>query len=67
MIFEKIYINLDNRLNICSISSYKTIMNKFINKYIDIYQSNYKNNTKLYEDAITYSKYYLYYKKSRVF
>ena len=65
MIFEKIYINLDNRLNICSISSYKTIMNKFINKYIDIYQSNYKNNTKLYEDAITYSKYYLYYKTQK--
>jgi hypothetical protein len=37
-------------------------MNKFINKYIRLYIDNYDNKKKLFEDALTYSKYYLYYK-----
>ena len=61
MIFEKTYTNFDSNLNISSISSYKIIMSKFVNRYIEIYNSNYKDKSKLYDDAITYSKYYLYY------
>ena len=65
MIFEKIYTKLDANLNICAISSYKVIMLKFINKYIETNESNYKNKTNLFEDAITYAKYYLYYKTQK--
>jgi hypothetical protein len=65
MIFEKIYTKLDNNLNICAISSYKIIMSKFINKYIEINELNYSDKKKLYDDAIIYSKYYLYYKTQK--
>ncbi len=65
MILEKIYTNLDTNLNICTISTYKVIMSKFINKYIEINESNYNDNKKLYEDAIIYAKYYLYYKTQK--
>jgi hypothetical protein len=37
-------------------------MNKFINKYIRLYIDNYDNKKTLFEDALSYSKYYLYYK-----
>ncbi len=62
MIFEKFYTDLDNKFNINSISSYKIIMKKFINNYINLYCSEYINESALFEDAIIYSKYYLYYK-----
>ncbi len=62
MIFENKHIDFNSKLNISSISSYRIIMSKFINKYIRINQGIYKSKNKLYEDAIIYSKYYLYYK-----
>lgn len=62
MIFENKYIDFNSKLNISSISSYRIIMSKFINKFIRINKDYYKSKNKLYEDAIIYSKYYLYYK-----
>lgn len=62
MIFQNYYVDFNNKLNISSISSYRIIMDKFVNKYVIIYKDNYKNNKSMFEDAITYSKYYLYYK-----
>jgi hypothetical protein len=62
MIFENFYTDLDNKININSISSYKIIMKKFINKYINLYSFEYINENELYNDAIIYSKYYVYYK-----
>ncbi len=62
MFFDNIYVNFNQDLNINSISSYKTIMSKFINLYAKIYSYKYKNVKELYSDAIIYSKYYLYYK-----
>ncbi len=62
MIFENKHIDFNSKLNISSISSYRIIMSKFINKYIRINQDNYESKNKLYEDAVIYSKYYLYYK-----
>ncbi len=62
MYYDNIYINFDQKLNISSISSYKTIMNKFINDYTRIYSHKYKTRTEIYSDAIVFSKYYLYYK-----
>ncbi len=62
MIFENNYIHFNPKLNINSISSYKNIMTRFVNNYVKLYSYNYKNKSELFSDAITYSKYYLYYK-----
>ncbi len=62
MIFENYFINYDNSLNINLISSYKIIRSKFIIKYVNLYEHDYINKQKLFEDALIYSKYYLYYK-----
>ena len=62
MIFENYFINYDNTLNINLISSYKTIRTKFIGKFINMYSYKYSDTSKLYLDALDYSKYYLYYK-----
>lgn len=62
MIFENYFINYNNELNINSISSYKTIRTKFIGKFINMYSYKYSDISKLYSDALDYSKYYLYYK-----
>ena len=62
MIFEKYFINYDDTLNINTLSSYKTIRTGFIGKFINMYEYKYSDKNKLYSDAITYSKYYLYYK-----
>jgi len=62
MIFENYHTHFNDKLNISSISSYRIIMNKFINKYIRLYIDNYDNKKTLFEDALSYSKYYLYYK-----
>lgn len=62
MFLENVYINFNKELEINTIYSYKIIMNKFINKYIEINDINYLNKQLLINDAILYSKYYLYYK-----
>ena len=62
MFLENNYIYYSNNLNINSISSYKFLMTKFINKFILHYKNTYNNKIELYNDAIIYSKYYLYYK-----
>jgi len=62
MFLENNYIEYNINLNINSISSYKILMTKFINKYIQLYNHNYKNKNELYSDALSYSKYYVYYK-----
>lgn len=59
MFFENNYIIYTNSCNI-NLSSYKFIMTKFINKYIE---NNINSYTKtVLVEALTYSKYYLYYK-----
>jgi hypothetical protein len=62
MFLENVYINFNKKLEINTIYSYKIIMNKFINKYIEQNDINYLNKQLLINDAILYSKYYLYYK-----
>lgn len=62
MIFDNYYINLSNTLCINTINPYKTIRNRFFVKYIEMYSHNYSDREKMYLDALTYSKYYLYYK-----
>ena len=62
MFLENVYINFNKKLEINTIYSYKIIMNKFINKYIEKNDINYLNKQLLINDAILYSKYYLYYK-----
>jgi len=62
MFFENYYINFSEKNNINLISSYQMLMTKFVNTYIKIYYSQYEQNNKLYEDALIYSKYYLYYR-----
>jgi hypothetical protein len=62
MFLENVYINFNKKLEINTIYSYKIIMNKFINKYIEQNNINYLNKQLLINDAILYSKYYLYYK-----
>ena len=62
MFLENVYINFNKKLEINTIYSYKIIMNKFINKYIEKNDNNYLNKQLLINDAILYSKYYLYYK-----
>ena len=57
MFFQKYYIDFSNESNINSISSYNNIMTKFINHYIN--NNNEENNV---NNALIYSKYYLYYK-----
>ena len=48
---------------ICSISSYKNIMNKFIFKFISMKKDEWVGDKQnLYQDAIIYSKYYLNWK-----
>ena len=63
MFLENHYISFKNN-DFINYPSYNKIQSiKFINKYIEKYIYNYTNNKKLlYEDAITYSKYYVYYK-----
>lgn len=62
MFLENVYINFNKKLEINTIYSYRIIMNKFINKYIEQNDNNYLNKQLLINDAILYSKYYLYYK-----
>ena len=62
MFLENVYINFNKKLEINTIYSYKIIMSKFINKYIEQNDINYLNKQLLINDAILYSKYYLYYK-----
>jgi len=62
MWFEDIYIKFNNRLEINTIYSYKIIMKIFINKYVLKNNNNYSDKKLLLNDAILYSKYYLYYK-----
>jgi hypothetical protein len=62
MFLENVYINFNKKLEINTIYSYKIIMKKFINKYIEKNNNNYLNKELLINDAILYSKYYLYYK-----
>ena len=62
MFLENVYINFNKKLEINTIYSYKIIMKKFINKYIEKNHINYLNKQLLINDAILYSKYYLYYK-----
>ncbi len=65
MFFYSHYIDLSPNSNINLISSYKNIRNKFIMLYIKKNNNLYdkKNNaSQLYSDALTYSKYYLYWK-----
>ncbi len=62
MFLENIYINFNKKLEINTIYSYKIIMKKFINVYIKKNDNNYSDKKLLINDAILYSKYYLYYK-----
>jgi hypothetical protein len=62
MFLENVYINFNKKLEINTIYSYKIIMKKFINKYIEKNNINYLKKQLLINDAILYSKYYLYYK-----
>ena len=63
MFFSNYYIYHSNNLIINSIQSYKNIRDEFIIKFILKKKNNYlNNNKKLYEDALAYSKYYLYWK-----
>jgi hypothetical protein len=62
MYFEKNYIYFSPKLLINSISKYKIIMTKFINVFIELNKINYTDKNLLINDAIIYSKYYLYYK-----
>ena len=70
MIFNSYYIKYSDKLSINSILSYKNIMNKFIVNYIlkknikdiDVDVDVDVDNKNIYKDAITYSKYYLYWK-----
>ena len=62
MWFEDIYVKFNNKLEINTIYSYKNIMKIFINKYIKGNINNYSDKKLLINDAILYSKYYLYYK-----
>lgn len=62
MFFSTHHIELCPNTNINLISSYKNIRNKFILSYIEKKRSNYANIEELYNDAIIFSKYYLYWK-----
>jgi hypothetical protein len=62
MFLENVYIHFNKKLEINTIYSYKIIMKKFINIYIKKNDNNYSDKKLLINDAILYSKYYLYYK-----
>ena len=73
MFFENYYIVFSPKLNINLTSSYQVIMTGFINKYVNLYNNinspelppeflQNKDMNKVCDDAIIYSKYYLYYK-----
>jgi len=62
MFFENYYIHNSSNLIINSITSYKNIMNKFSYKFISKKYMDYSDKNKLYNDALIYSKYYLYWK-----
>jgi len=62
MFFENYYISYSPKLTINSISSYRNIMSKFILKFIEKKKYNYTNKKTLYNEALIYSKYYLYWK-----
>ena len=62
MHYENHYIEFLEELNIYSISKYKNIILNFVNRFINKNINNYVNKNNLYEDALIYSKYYLYYK-----
>lgn len=73
MFFENYYVCYSDDIVINSISTYKTIMNKFILKFISNCKKNNVNlkanhtdktntDTKVYKLALIYSKYYLYWK-----
>ena len=65
MYLNNYYVVYSETNTICSISSYKNIMNKFILKFISIKKDDWVGDKKnLYQDAIIYSKYYLYWKTS---
>lgn len=60
MFFSKYYVELSSNETINLISYYKNIRNKFVSKYIE--KKNVIKEKKLYSNALTYSKYYLYWK-----
>jgi hypothetical protein len=62
MWFEDIYIKFNKKLVINTIYSYKIIMKIFINRYVKKHIYDYSDKKILLNDAILYSKYYLYYK-----
>ncbi len=62
MFLENVYINFNKKLEINTIYSYKIIMKIFICKYVRKNSNNYLDKKLLLNDAILYSKYYLYYK-----
>lgn len=67
MFLENNYINLPENSEISSVYSYRNIITKFVNIFVKLYKENYiiernKSMSNLYEDALIYSKYYLYYK-----
>ncbi len=60
MFFSKYYVELSSNETINLISYYKNIRNKFVSKYIE--KKNVIKEKELYSNALTYSKYYLYWK-----
>ena len=62
MFFSNNYIQFSKDLDIYNSQYNVNIMVYFIKKYILKMQNNKIENIKLYENAINYSKYYLYYK-----
>ena len=66
MFFENNFLYMCPESELGSIHSYKIIINQFINKFINLYNENYieqkLSKKKLIDDAIIYSKYYLYFK-----
>ena len=62
MFFSKNYIQFSEYLDINNNKHNIYIMSNFVKKYIEKMNNEYKEEKKLYENAIIYSKYYLYYK-----
>lgn len=63
MYLNNYYVVYSEKNTISSISSYKNITDKFIFKFISKKKDDWIGDKKnLYQDAIIYSKYYLYWK-----
>lgn len=60
MILDNYYVNYSKNIESYSILSYRNFLTKFINQFINIYKEKYGNE--IYNKAIVYSKYYLFYK-----